>query len=94
MKCANVAAALFDMLYPFLCLQAMQNNGGGSIVLTSAAVAEMGVPHFEAMGAAKAGVEGTILCNLNEHFYSSFISLLLHSLLSIEAALSASRSCW
>jgi NAD(P)-dependent dehydrogenase (short-subunit alcohol dehydrogenase family) len=38
--------------------QAMQKNGGGSIVLTSAAVAESGVPHFEAMSAAKAGVEG------------------------------------
>jgi len=36
----------------------MQKNGGGSIVLTSAAVAESGVPHFEAMSAAKAGVEG------------------------------------
>jgi NAD(P)-dependent dehydrogenase (short-subunit alcohol dehydrogenase family) len=31
---------------------------GGSIVLTSAAVAEQGIPNFEAMSAAKAGVEG------------------------------------
>ncbi|KAF5830801.1 hypothetical protein DUNSADRAFT_13991 [Dunaliella salina] len=38
--------------------KAMQKNGGGSIVLTSAAVAERGVPHFEALSAAKAGVEG------------------------------------
>lgn len=31
---------------------------GGSIVLTSAAVAHHGFPHFEAMSAAKAGIEG------------------------------------
>eukprot|EP00983_Pelagomonas_calceolata_P121469 1160804-Pelagomonas_calceolata.AAC.6 len=42
----------------------MQKNGGGSIVLTSAAVAESGVPHFEAMSAAKAGVEGRA-CNVH-----------------------------
>lgn len=40
----------------------MQKNGGGSIVLTSAAVAERGVPHFEALSAAKAGVEGMAVC--------------------------------
>jgi hypothetical protein len=31
---------------------------GGSIVLVSAAVAELGLPNYEAMSAAKAGVEG------------------------------------
>lgn len=31
---------------------------GGSLVLVSAAVASAGLPHFEAMSAAKAGVEG------------------------------------
>ncbi|KAF5838103.1 hypothetical protein DUNSADRAFT_3412 [Dunaliella salina] len=48
--------------------QAMQKNGGGSIVLTSAAVAESGVPHFEAMSAAKAGVEG-----MARSFAASFV---------------------
>ncbi|GLC70187.1 hypothetical protein PLESTF_000935500 [Pleodorina starrii] len=36
----------------------LNQSGGGSLVLVSAAVAETGVPHFEAMSAAKAGVEG------------------------------------
>ena len=35
---------------------------GGAIVLVSAAVAEQGVPNFEAMSAAKAGVEGGARC--------------------------------
>lgn len=39
-------------------VKAMLNIGGGSVVLISAAVAETGVPNFEAMSAAKAGVEG------------------------------------
>ncbi|KAL6753411.1 hypothetical protein V8C86DRAFT_3140004 [Haematococcus lacustris] len=38
--------------------KAMAASGGGSIVLTSAAVAETGVPGFEVFSAAKAGVEG------------------------------------
>ncbi len=44
---------------------------GGSVVLTSAAVASHGIPNFGAMAAAKAGVEGA----------------LLHSLASLEALL-------
>ncbi|KXZ43571.1 hypothetical protein GPECTOR_87g434 [Gonium pectorale] len=36
----------------------LKQPGGGSLVLVSAAVAETGIPHWEAMSAAKAGVEG------------------------------------
>ncbi|PNH04844.1 Peroxisomal trans-2-enoyl-CoA reductase, partial [Tetrabaena socialis] len=40
-------------------IKAMLNQpDGGAVVLVSAAVAEVGIPHFEAMAAAKAGVEG------------------------------------
>lgn len=46
------------LLNPASPAQAMAEAGGGSIVLTSAAVAETGVPGFEAMSAAKAGVDG------------------------------------
>lgn len=42
------------------CVQILSETGGGNIVLTSAAVAETGVPNFEAMSAAKAGVEGKV----------------------------------
>jgi len=57
-RCCGLAS--WTIPTPYRCMQAMQQNGGGSIVLTSAAVGEMGVPHFEAMGAAKAGVEGNM----------------------------------
>eukprot|EP00198_Chlamydomonas_reinhardtii_P004872 XP_001694208.1 predicted protein [Chlamydomonas reinhardtii] len=36
----------------------LNQPGGGCVVLVSAAVAHTGIPHFEAMSAAKAGVEG------------------------------------
>lgn len=37
-------------------------QGGGSIVLVSAAVASHGIPNYEAMSAAKAAVEGEHSC--------------------------------
>ncbi|KAG2422979.1 hypothetical protein HXX76_015650 [Chlamydomonas incerta] len=39
-------------------LALLKQPGGGCVVLVSGAVAATGIPHFEAMSAAKAGVEG------------------------------------
>lgn len=37
------------------------SGSGGAIVFTSAALASHGLPNYEAMSAAKAGVEGTFV---------------------------------
>ncbi|GLC36311.1 hypothetical protein PLESTB_000775100 [Pleodorina starrii] len=55
---AVVAAAVASAASIQSYIALLNQSGGGSLVLVSAAVAETGVPHFEAMSAAKAGVEG------------------------------------
>eukprot|EP00967_Tisochrysis_lutea_P069485 scaffold91355_cov16-Tisochrysis_lutea.AAC.3 len=71
----------------------MQKNGGGSIVLTSAAVAESGVPHFEAMSAAKAGVEGRA-CNVHPSSLYVQASSTLACSRVCEVLPFSSYSCW
>lgn len=53
------------MLFPGAGHKAAGAGAGGSIVLVSAALASHGLPNFEAMSAAKAGVEGA--CNMIYH---------------------------